>query len=285
MATTSTPAVSTQAAPTQTAEVQLAVPPDGNIDFVVSDMKWALGSRCRQEWRVPQRPDDDAERCLSGDTPKGVAAKGRTTRTISPNSGGDGAGTECPKCLRVSREAPDRTRSYRTVSGPNIRTYGIDLDGQDSRSKGRPAAGTCAHDDFQGMNGERGIDNQFYRAVGCSKGFQSGGGKLVFATEMLTGSWGILITLKGVDSLVNDNDVEVGMFANARADPAQCRPHPACLCNLCDRSETQIPGPDPWPDREWSADHRSGECAFPLDRQQYAPGTPDRWRAAAHDTA
>src|SRR3546814_3777457 len=39
---------------------------------------------------------------------------------------------------------------------------------------------------------------------------------------MLTGSWGILITLSGVDDIRNDDDVEVGFFANA--DPIQLSP-------------------------------------------------------------
>jgi hypothetical protein len=72
------------------------------------------------------------------------------------------------------------------------------------------------------MNGERGIDNQFYRAVGCSNSFQSTGQSNTFEIEMHTGSWGILITLSGVDDIHNDNDVEVGFFANG--DPIELSP-------------------------------------------------------------
>ncbi len=39
---------------------------------------------------------------------------------------------------------------------------------------------------------------------------------------MLTGAWGILITLSGVDDLRNDDDVRVGFYANA--DPIQVSP-------------------------------------------------------------
>lgn len=36
-----------------------------------------------------------------------------------------------------------------------------------------------------------------------------------FEIEMLTGSWGILISLSGVDDIRNDDSVEVSFFANA----------------------------------------------------------------------
>src|SRR3546814_17444371 len=52
--------------------------------------------------------------------------------------------------------------------------------------------------------------------------FQPHGSSNGYATEMLTGSWGILITLSGVDDIRNDDDVEVGFFANA--DPIQLSP-------------------------------------------------------------
>ena len=40
---------------------------------------------------------------------------------------------------------------------------------------------------------------------------------------MLTGSWGILITLDGVHDIHNDPDVEVGIYANG--DPIQLSPN------------------------------------------------------------
>ena len=42
------------------------------------------------------------------------------------------------------------------------------------------------------MNGERGIDNQFFRVVGCSNSYQSTGQSNGYVIEMYTGSWGIL---------------------------------------------------------------------------------------------
>jgi hypothetical protein len=119
--------------------------------------------------------------------------------------------------------------NYRTMDATNIVAYGIDLDGQDSRHDSRPAPETCAHEDFAGANGARGIDNQMLRVLGCD-----GAGEQYAATDesgelprgdngvsetMLQGGWGILIALRGVDSLLNDDSVEVGIYASA--DPIQ----------------------------------------------------------------
>jgi hypothetical protein len=123
-------------------------------------------------------------------------------------------------CLNPELGEPDPR--YRTVTGEDVPVYGIDLDGHTARADGKPGRGSCSHADFPGMNGETGIDNQFYRLVGCNNSFQSTGLSNSFDIEMLTGSWGILITLSGVDDIVNDDEVEVGIFANA--DPIQLSP-------------------------------------------------------------
>jgi hypothetical protein len=122
-------------------------------------------------------------------------------------------------CMNPVAAGPDP--NFRTVEAPNIPAYGIDLDGQDSHASGRPAPGTCAHDDFRGFDGERGIDNQFFRVVGCSAFLQPDHSDVI-TTEMLTGAWGILIRLRGVHDIRNDDNVEVGFYASA--DPIQLGP-------------------------------------------------------------
>jgi hypothetical protein len=110
--------------------------------------------------------------------------------------------------------------NFRIVTGPNVLvTDGIDLDGQDSRAHGRAAAGTCAHDDFRSARGARGVDNQWFRVMGCVPSYQPGGQAFDFRGYMFSGAWGILITLNGVDDLQNDDAIEVGIYANA--DPMQ----------------------------------------------------------------
>jgi hypothetical protein len=123
-------------------------------------------------------------------------------------------------CTNPEAGGPDP--NFRTVTGRDVPAEGIDLDGQLSHVGGPVAPGTCAHDDFRGMAGERDVDNQFFRLVGCSKAFQPTGNVGGLDASMYAGEWGILITLSGVDDLTNDADVEVGIYANA--DPIQLSP-------------------------------------------------------------
>jgi len=111
---------------------------------------------------------------------------------------------------------------YHTVSADKVPVYGLDMDKHHTRANERAPANSCAHNDFVGMQGETGIDNQYYRVVGCQKAFQSTGQSNTFAIAMLTGSWGILITLSGVDDIRNDDSVDVGFYANA--DPIRLSP-------------------------------------------------------------
>ncbi len=130
-------------------------------------------------------------------------------------------------CLNPELGKPDP--NFKTVTGKNVPADGIDLDGQDSRLGGKAAPNTCAHDDFLGLHGEHGIDNQFFRLVGCSKSFQSTGQSNTYEIAMYTGEWGILITLKGVNDLRNASNVEVGLYASA--DPIQLSPTREALPN------------------------------------------------------
>ena len=119
-------------------------------------------------------------------------------------------------CLKPEL-APDPTA--RTVVRRDIQVYGIDLDGREARGGGAAAPGTCAHDDFQDAKGRANVDNQFYRVVGCTRGFMAGGLGERMDSEMLEGAWTIVIALKGVDNVTNDPQVEVGISAGA--DPIQ----------------------------------------------------------------
>ena len=97
-----------------------------------------------------------------------------------------------------------RRRLYRGVS--STVAYGLNLDGT---TDGRATPGTCAHQKFGGLNGELGVDNQFYRVAGCSK--------LNRGTERQTDKYlpAFLVELRGVDNLQNDDHVEVGIYSTA----------------------------------------------------------------------
>lgn len=119
----------------------------------------------------------------------------------------------------VHPELAPKDTHFRTLDSLSVRADGLDLDG--TASTGASAAKRRLAD-FTGLDGKRGVDNQFYRAVGCSRSFRSDGLSNSFGTEMYTGSWGILLRLRGVDDLENDDHVEVGIYANA--DPMQLSP-------------------------------------------------------------
>ncbi len=102
---------------------------------------------------------------------------------------------------------------FKTLQGPG-RLPGLDLDGLIS-SEQAPADGECAHDDFSGELGERGIDYQFWRAVGCIRGFQKGDiSNTVVEEAVINGSMTILIDLEGVDDERNDDEVVAQVFGS-----------------------------------------------------------------------
>jgi hypothetical protein len=102
----------------------------------------------------------------------------------------------------------------RTVQSKS--SWGLDLDGGSSDD-------TCAHENFTTPTGERGIDNQEYRAMGCTLEWRgvdgiAGDSQVGMRQFIASGEWTQVILLRGVDSLQNDNDVEV-IYANTPDRP------------------------------------------------------------------
>lgn len=222
---------------TRAAEVQTNVFQDGKAAFVVSHIAYALGRDAKDSGACPNGMTSgygDGKGFSSigdvfVDRPDLQRHEGEGEQEYVKRVFGPGMTDPNTRNLCMNPELGKPDPRWRTVTGKNIQSDGIDLDGQDSHANGKAAPGTCAHDDFVGMNGEHGIDNQFYRVVGCSKSYQSTGQSNTYEIEMYTGAWGILITLKGVTDLHNSKDVEVGIYANA--DPIQLSPTREALPN------------------------------------------------------
>jgi hypothetical protein len=113
-------------------------------------------------------------------------------------------------------DTPDRILQKPTQSkiGP-----GIDLDG--AAGPDQPSPGTCGHDSFVSPTGEKGVDNQYYRAVACNtlwRGINGSAGD--FRGEV---HWhdqkAVAIVVRGVDSWQNDPDVEVVIAASTDLPP------------------------------------------------------------------
>ena len=193
---------------------------NGRFAFVVADINYANSDRPREAAACPngrsmgyreiferspagQRREGESD----GDYSRRAAVGAREIAQVNGQS----------LCMHPELGSDPHYRTMTTNITPVV--GGIDLDGQNSTAKGRPAPGTCAHDDFRGLNGERGIDNQWFRVTGCIPPSQVAPGESGLTIEMLYGLRGILITLDGVDDLRNDDSVVVGIFANA--DPIQ----------------------------------------------------------------
>ena len=125
-------------------------------------------------------------------------------------------------------------------SGPS---YGLDLDGRVSTGDGKAALKSCRHAEFVGRDRRPGIDNQFYRVVGCTRGFRKEGilAQQTFGTEIRNGTWAVLFELSGVDDVRNDEDVTVSLFSSQ--DPA---PYAGGTTPMPYRSLSVSPDPRFW---------------------------------------
>ena len=185
---------------------------NGEADFVVSHIEFALSIDEAASGACPQGMSlnlaeiyalsAEGKRSKEESDQEYMDRLQAATRRLGTNA--DGRDT----CMHPETAAPDPY--FRTVQSSVLPVYGIDLDGRQSAN------------DFQGMNGQWGVDNQWYRVAGCSRSWQPSGQSNKFNITMLTGSWGILVSLKGIDDIRNDEQVKVTLYANA--DPIRLSP-------------------------------------------------------------
>ncbi|MBW2497960.1 MAG: hypothetical protein JRF61_11865 [Deltaproteobacteria bacterium] len=103
-----------------------------------------------------------------------------------------------------------------TLDGP-ARVHGLDLDGVDS-SRSERTAESCAHDDFTSPSGATGIDNQYWRLMGCIRGYRPNDlmDRLHRSNSMIKeGGYGILLEISGMDDMRDDEEVEVQILSAA----------------------------------------------------------------------
>jgi hypothetical protein len=97
--------------------------------------------------------------------------------------------------------------------------WGLDLNPKAGGSDGDG----CAHDEFETPTGEQGIDNQEYRAMGCTlewRGVDGVGGDIQSGLRQFhaSGEWTQVLLLRGVTSFVKADNVEV-IYANTPDRP------------------------------------------------------------------
>lgn len=196
----------------------------GNAGFVVSDIRYALAPDADTAKLCPQGLSLNVEQVFAKE-PQGKRRRGESDKDYAARLREGGRMVSTAKtgenlCMNPELSAEDP--NFKTVQGSDVAVEGIDLDGADSSMSDAAEGGSCPHGNFIGVDGQSGVDNQFYRTVGCNAAFQPRGAANGYQIEMLTGSWGILIKLSGVDDIRNDDSVEVGFYANA--DPIQLSP-------------------------------------------------------------
>ena len=197
---------------------------NGHAGFVVSGMKYVLAGDAQSTGACPNGLSRHVADIFAM-SPQGKRRKGESDEQYAArqNEGAKQLST-APNgenlCMNPEAGKPDPY--FRAIQSADVPGEGIDLEAAFPRSRAASLLQTCPHPQLVSKTGERSIDNQFARVVGCIPSFQSTGQSNGFDTEMLTGSWGILITLSGVDDIQNDDSVEVGLFANG--DPIQLSP-------------------------------------------------------------
>jgi hypothetical protein len=87
-------------------------------------------------------------------------------------------------------------------------SYGMDLDG------GKDSPKSCPHQEFTGVDGTPGVDNQLFRLLGCVYGFRSFGQYEANENEnrKSNGKGVTLIEVTGVDDPRNDDAVQVSFY-------------------------------------------------------------------------
>lgn len=103
-------------------------------------------------------------------------------------------------------------KGYRLYDGQIAE--GADLDGR--RKK----------DDFRGVSGEPGIDNQVWRALGCTKAFRATSDRKVARQVLMSAGAPTLIEVRGIDDPRNDPNVTVNIMAGGDALPRDARGGP-----------------------------------------------------------
>jgi len=147
-------------------------------------------------WSIHQTPDGQAE------CPEGFNEGPREQfKALFPN-GGPVEKTQLAYESMVRYPLDKELKfPYREAKGPT--SIGLDLDGQ------------ISGDDFTSPAGERGIDNQLFRAIGCTRLFRTPDGTYAHFTNMWVKEFGfnrILMELTEVDSLTDDDAVNVTLY-------------------------------------------------------------------------
>lgn len=176
-----------------------------SMGFVVSDIRFALGPDAKETGACPSglslpthesyaKTEEGRRKANESEAAYSRRLRAGAREILALENGSN-------LCMNPELGMPDP--NFKVVQGSDTIVEGMNLDGRIDNA------------DFRGVTDKEGVDNQFYRVVGCTRGYQSDGVANGFAIEMRTGAWGLLVELEGVDDVTNDDHVVVGIYANA----------------------------------------------------------------------
>ncbi len=176
-----------------------ALPPEEQAKYTGSDKARALGALMAKTFGFKRGPADDT---LTKDN---IVER----RAMSGFPAGKGAISSYPQrhlaydlCTNPD-DFPALAVGHQNYLGKV--GYGINLDGKVSK------------DDLVGINGEKGVDNAWYQAVGCANIARSLGDPKVGDNVIVSRQIPTLIEISGIDNDQNDDTVVVNIYASARA--------------------------------------------------------------------
>lgn len=161
---------------------------DGTIGYVLTDRRWAVYETKDAKAECPQGFNDGNREEFKKIFPED--GKQRTVMETQLKREGE----------QWHPETATYSMPYKEVQGKV--SFGLNLDGKVDAN------------DFDSPEGEKGIDNQLYRANGCIGGYREGGSFAHFENLFMQQSEDsrVLIEITGVDDLTNDDQVTVTTY-------------------------------------------------------------------------
>jgi hypothetical protein len=175
------------AAPSSAPEAPPAVLKDHRIGYVTTALHWAV-----------YQTDNVKNDCPKGFSPNGPR---ETFKALYPD-GGPVVGTQLAReALRAFPE--DKKAQFPYIFREGKISYGMNLDGKVGKN------------DFTSPTGEKGIDNQLFRVLGCNAHFHQPEGQLQLFGNKLISNFAfdrMMIEITNVDNLQNADNVEVTIY-------------------------------------------------------------------------
>lgn len=169
-------------------ETQWVVPEDGRIGYVMTDLFWSVYQTPGGKEECPKGFNDGPREQFEKLFPDGK------TRTV--------VDTQLQQEIETWHPTPEPD-SFPFFGVEGTLSYGLNLDDE------------VGPNDFTHPDGTEGIDNEVYRAVGCVIGFRGPDGvEYIFQNKAIADRRynRMMIELSGVDSLADDDSVEVTLY-------------------------------------------------------------------------